>query len=512
MVSRRLGPDAGWALALFALALGLRAALLLAYPFDGLYGQDAFAYYDYAVGPLRAALAAGQPWPPTFWPPGYPLLIVGASLAGGSGPAAGQWVSVLTGAAVPALTYLLARELWAVLWPGEAGRWAQAGPALAGLLAALNPQVWQSSVVVMADAPALAAATLGAWALARYARTGRAAWLIVSSAAVAYAVLTRWAYALMALPVTAVALRQLWVLARGRWRAALAHAAAAAVVAGIILSPLLGALLSPPPAPGEGRAFAGNLQIYSWNPANFFRRTFVTTDGTQTYRLPNGVYYGALPLHPYYFTPLLAVWMLPGLARLWGARRSVAAVGLLAGWPLLVLGFHAGAPWQNFRFGLAALPPLAVLAAAGIAAVAQWRGGRLRWAAAALTVGGLAWLAVGGWQLAHSFIVRKEADLARVAAVEAHAPEGARLLTFQLTPTFAHYSRLDTYELWALTEADLAALLAEPAPTFLLLDVANAETQWAGRAPEVNYHWLRDGPGLDLVAEFDAYQLFRVRP
>jgi len=521
MVTPTVRRDALWALALSVLALVTRALTLLVYSFDGLYGQDPFAYYDYAVGPLRTALASFQPWPPTYWPPGYPLLIVAAGVIAGSAPPVAQWVSLLCGAAVPALTYLLAREVWAALWPGEdTGHWAQTGPLLAGLLAALNPQLWQSSIVVMADAPGLAAATLGAWALARYVRNGRAAWLVVSGGALAYAVLTRWAFALPAIPIALVALARLWALARTQWKAAVGQTLAAALVTGLVLSPLIGSLLSPPPA-DDFRAFAVDLDVYTWNPANALRREFVTADGLLSYRFPNGLYYGLLPLHPYYFTPLLALFLLPGLARLpalarsgWRARRSVLALGLLGVWPLLVLGFHAGAPWQNFRFGLAALPPLAILAAAGVGAAARWRGGRVRWPVAALTVAGLAWMAYGGWQLSRSFILRKDGDLALVAAVEAQTPPNARLLTFGQTLTFKHYSRLDTHELWALTEADLAALLADPAPTYLLLDVANAESQWAGRAPEINYHWLRDGPGLVPLGqsgEQGEYQLFVVK-
>ena len=42
--------------------------------FDGLYGQDPFAYLDYAAA-FKAALAQGQWPPPFFWPIGYPMLI-----------------------------------------------------------------------------------------------------------------------------------------------------------------------------------------------------------------------------------------------------------------------------------------------------------------------------------------------------------------------------------------------------------------------------------------------------
>ena len=68
------------------LLLASVAALCIAGDFDGLYGQDAFAYYDYAIGPLRDSLLALQPLPAFFWPPGYPLFVALASLITGPTP------------------------------------------------------------------------------------------------------------------------------------------------------------------------------------------------------------------------------------------------------------------------------------------------------------------------------------------------------------------------------------------------------------------------------------------
>src|SRR5689334_7853123 len=96
--------------------------------FDGLYGQDAFAYTDYALGPLRTALAAGRLPPPFFWPPGYPIAIA----ATGSG----QLVAVVAGAAVPVLTALLVLASAPV--PGRA---ATATAWLAGGVAAVAGQL-----------------------------------------------------------------------------------------------------------------------------------------------------------------------------------------------------------------------------------------------------------------------------------------------------------------------------------------------------------------------------------
>ena len=243
-----------WPTGLFLLSLLVHAGSLLGQGFDGLYGQDPFAYYGYAVGPLRTALLSFQPWPPFFWPPGYPLLITLGSLLLDATPLIGQWISLLAGSLVTVLTYALAREVVLDLEGNGAdslpltlkvedsrseapGKGRVGGvrfawvPLLAGLVTIFHPQLWQSSIVVMSDTVSLAAGTLGAWALARYTRLDRARWLALSAAALAYAIGTRWAYALVALPCAALGVYLLVSRARGR-TAALARGAAGAALSG----------------------------------------------------------------------------------------------------------------------------------------------------------------------------------------------------------------------------------------------------------------------------------------
>jgi hypothetical protein len=332
--------------------------------------------------------------------------------------------------------------------------------------------------------------------------------LALSAAALAYALATRWAYALEALPCTVYGVYLLVSRARCRPVEIARGAAGAALSGGIVLAALLGpGLLVRGPA---SAAFTGDLEVYSWSPLNFFRRQFTTIDGLLSYRLPNGLYYALSPGHPDYFTPLLAVLLAPGLWLLLRQRRAMPLVLLLA-WPLMILGFHAGAPWQNFRFTLAALPPLAVLAGLGAAQAAAWLGPRRSGLVLALVGAGLVWQVVAGAQLTQQFINRKRADLAAVAGVEALAPANAQLLTFSITGTFDYYSRLDTHDLWGLDTAQVAGLVADGHPTLLLIDVANVEAQWQGHAPAINYHWLRDGPGLDRLGQFQSFTLFQVR-
>ena len=536
MMPRRWFSDSNswlWPAGLFLLSLLVRAGSLLGQGFDGLYGQDPYAYYGYAVGPLRSALLSFQPWPPFFWPPGFPLLITLGSLVLGATPLIGQSISLVAGSAVTALTYALAREVTLDLGVSSAdflapsykvedrrsetkGSGGAGGvrfdwvPLLAGLLTVFHPQLWQSSIVVMSDTLSLAAGTLGAWALARYARLDRARWLALSAAALAYAIGTRWAYALEALPCAMFGIYLLVSRSRRRPVALARGAAGAALSGGAVLGGLLGpGLLARGPV---SAAFTGDLEVYSWNSLNFFRRQFVTADGLLSYRLPNGLYYALSPGHPDYLTPLLAVLLLPGVWLVLRARRALSLVLLLV-WPALILGFHAGAPWQNFRFTLAALPPLAVLVSLGAAQATTWLNPRWRlsWLLPILVGAGVIWQLAAGWQLTQQFIIRKRGELAIVAGVVAAAPANAQLLTFSITGTFDFYSRLDTHELWALDTAQVGGLAADGRPTLLLIDVANVEAQWQGRNPSNNYHWLRDGPGLDVLGQFQGYTLFRVR-
>ncbi len=503
---RRLAAIAG---ILFVGFVGWAVVMLGQMPFDGLYGQDAFAYYDYAVGPLRATLRAGQPVPPFTWPPGYPLLVALVSFGLGTGPLAGQVVSVLAGAAAPVFTLLLAYEVWGRA-RGDCPHGAARAPLAAALLVGCMGQLRQSSVVVMADTLGLAAATLGVWALARYGRVGQVGWLWLAAAGMSLAVLTRWAYALAALPICVYA--GLCLAQTGRrqgWRRAVGDAVVAAVVVVLALWPLWGPVGRFLMGGGGGQSYLVDLEVYVWNPLNALRRQFMTADGLLAYRLPNGVYYALTPLHRFFLTPLLGGLLLPGL---WAVWREGGRAGrwLLLGWWGVVAAFHAGAPWQNFRFVLAFLPPAAITAAVGWGWVRERMPAGWRWLATAWLVAGLAWMSWGGWTLTRSFVERKEADLQTVAWLEGKVPADGQLIAFQLTATIQHYSAMETQELFFMTEADLARWAGAGRPSYLFIDAANVARQWRERSPGRNYEWLRDNAGLVVVGERGEYTLFRV--
>jgi len=360
--------------------------------------------------------------------------------------------------------------------------------------------------VVMADTLGLALATAGAWAFVRYRRTGKARWLAISAAAFAGAIITRWIYGLVALPF---ALWSLVLLAGRPRRVALRHGAGAAAAAAVILGPVMlpaaAGLIA-----GGNLPFAGDLQVYSWSPVNAFRRVFVTGDGELSYSLPNGLYYAIAPAFWWFWGPPLAVLVLPGLRAVL-RRGAMPSAYLLVAWVAIVYAFHAGAPWQNPRFALAYLPPLAILAALGFAQLQAAAHQQIRRAATIVLVGGLALAAAGSVVLTNEFIERKQNDVATVRWTERLAPANARLLTFGLTATFQQYGRLETLDLSELGSAKMAALLSDGRPIVVLLDVPGIERQWTGLPPWVNYRSLRDGPGLVPIGVRGGVTLFVVR-
>jgi 4-amino-4-deoxy-L-arabinose transferase-like glycosyltransferase len=470
------------------------------------------------AGPSAGRRESGQP--PGMYdgaPPGHHEL--GQPMAAQAGPSAGrrefgQPSAAQAGPSAGHREPVQPHGVHAVASARHHGlRWRGFLPLAAGLLAASTGQLWQSSIVVMADTSGLAGAALGMWALARYGRRGGARWLLLAAAALAFAMLSRWIYGLLALPAAAYVL---WILTAGPdrgWKRAGLHAAGALAVALLVLSPML-ASAAPRLAGGQQAAtgFAGSFDVYRWNPANALRREFMTTDGRLSYRLPNGLYYALSPAHRYYFTPLMAVCILPGLAALRRHPRRPAAWLLAAGWAAVVFVFHAGAAWQNFRFTLAYLPPMAILAAIGLDAVT------LRWparphprlAAVVLAVGLLA-MAAGGTHLTRGYITRKHDDLQIVRAVETQLPSGARLLAFGLTSTLRHYSPgLDVLELYDFPPQALPNALQGPTHVYLLANVASLETQWHDEPLGASYRLLRDRYGLQVLDSPMPYTLFRV--
>jgi 4-amino-4-deoxy-L-arabinose transferase-like glycosyltransferase len=471
--------------ALFLVALAIRLAAISHWQFDGLYGQDAFAYFDQAV----AISTTGTPPLNFFWPDGYPLLSAFSMMIIGRTALAGQLVSVLCGAALAPLACLLARELFPQAHP-------RAG-LIAGLIVAVAGQAILSSIVIMADILALFWATLSAWLLVSAWRRSRSGWwLIGAGLTLAMAIITRWLFVVL---VPAFGLYALYQIQRHhRWWRLIALPIISGAL--IVLPQVLLSLNRP-----EGLVHSWLL---GWNPVNAVRRQFDNVDGHFEYKLSTGVFYTEPAGHPAYLFPLLGLAALWGIYRLWG-NRDWGALILLIGWGGAVYLFLAGIPYQNFRFGLTLYTPIVLLAGLGTSDL--WDRVRVRWIVPAMTALSLIGMLLWAYPMLNDFLTQQNQTKAIVYQVAQSLPPDATLVTFGLTLTAQHYTHLDVIELFNQTADSLDALTRDRSQTFLLIDVANIDQQWRGREPDVNVRWLHDHTTLIPITSYQSYTLFQVR-
>ena len=472
--------------------------------FSGLFGQDPYAYFDYAVGPMRAALQGLQPLHSFYWPLGYPALVAIVSLAAGGTHIAAQAVNVVAGLLSVLLTYAVGQE--ALRRTGIEAHVARRACMVGAVAFGTGGYLVESGVVAMADAVALCAALLSAWALFRALRSGGKAesmWIALSGVALGYSVITRWGQAWL-LPV--------WLLAaiptsrevgqRIRLVTTLLLACALAVVPQLALAALV------PRGSVRPHAFMGDFggAGAAWQPVHLLQRAFVNTDGSFHYALPNLVYYLTGPFRTMYLTPLLAPPIIFALMQM-GRRRQWALTFLLV-WPALLLVADAGLPWQDPRFILMAIPPLAILAGLGMAEA--WE----QWPAWHTVLGGVAILSLlavlaGGVRGADTMIAAHASDERAAAWAAAELPPHAHLLSFGLTATLIH-SGIPAEELADLGPARLHALETAYPRLYLLVSVPVIQGQAARLPAGEDFAALSHAPGLSRIGARDGYTLFRV--
>lgn len=491
-------------LILFGLALLPRLGWIAAYGFDGLYGQDAYAYYEYA----RAEFDAWREWrapPPFWWPLGYPTLINFAFALTGATIFSAQWITVLCGALVAPSAYLLTKEAA----PRE---YANLAAWLAGAIVAVGAQLAQSSVVIMADAPALLWTTLAAWLLLRYRRMPRAKGCsvgtsLLASLAVGMAIWTRWQNLIFG-GVWFAALA--WAEYRSgveKWQGTKRMALAAGLGALVLLPQIVYQIMF-------GAALAGQSWLEGWSPANFFARTFDTVDGHFDYALPVAVFYAQVFFHPAYLAFPLTPFFMVGVGtfrqnvptpRATG-RVDLTPVILLLGWCATMYLFLAGIPYENFRFGLGFFVPVAVLA--GIGAAYAWHAQRERiWrgALALIMLASLTLMLAWHPRVLRPILDLKRRELEQVAWLQSQIPAQSLLYTMGVDGAVRVYSSLRVENIWNKSAAEILHT-----PAYLFIDVENLETQWRGRAPEQLYRQLRAAGVLRKVGESQGWTLFGI--
>ncbi|HEY8686377.1 MAG TPA: hypothetical protein VIO57_12290 [Chloroflexota bacterium] len=489
--------------------------VIVVWKFNGLYGQDPFAYYDFGVGPLRHSLLDGAPLSAMFWPLGYPILITLTSFVVGPVTGAAQMVNVLAGGATVCFTYLLGRDL--LLQAGASPHLSRRAGVLGALLLGVTGRMIESNVLIMADSVALATATLSAWALVRWCadrgeRGPHIGWLALAATALAWSVITRWGQALL-LGAWLVATLPM-ILSRRRHMVRWRDVGWAILPAILILGVQLWLVFTVRSDPNVSvLPFAGDLVHVNgagigWSLAHLFQHRFVNGDGVQQYPWPNALYYAGGAFLLQYLTPIFLPAVILGV--IVAAVSYPRSLPLLLSWPAILLVFDAGLAQQNPRYILAALPPVALLAGLGSAVV--WERLRTPWRPLGILVMGAALVAVAaiGLRGVGTLNAERNSDLQVATWTAAREPVGAATLTFGLTLTLQHSTHLHVLDLSVLSKSQLQRLAARHAPLYLLVQENAMNGQFAARPPGINYRQLKAAPGLIRLGELHGYTLARV--
>ncbi|HST04814.1 MAG TPA: phospholipid carrier-dependent glycosyltransferase [Chloroflexia bacterium] len=539
--------------------------LLKRYPYDGLYGQDSYAYYYQA----RALLDEFTGKPPQawalfstdqlyHWPIGYHIhLILGQIITGGVD--GGRAITIITAVGAAVVLYLLVGELF-----HTASRFVRVLAGLvAGMALPLVATFTRMGLSVMADVPALFWGLLAIFLCLRSwsqsvpgesdgggaQTTGkrRVASALIGGLALGIAVLIRYASAFFIIPVVIYlafrffgsrsampAKTRLYV--RLRYPVLFVSGFALGILPQILYLITHTHLLSN----GELPAAYGDW-INGWSPANLFASTVTNSDGTATFPQPMIAFYLLQPLYDsdqgflsgYYIPALLSGIASTVQRRLWPVLATLVA------WWLVPALFYSGTTYQAHRFALTYLPVLLIFTGIGAATVVEHcmqalrriseRSTALRlpirpiisvFASAIVLLGLAAGVykaqgSVRGWMQIHeSFKVDEQLVLALTRqAAGAYPPDSPpKLVAFGMTEALFHYTQWPTIELFNSDDAVLSSFLRAPGAHILVLPVDAISAQWAGTPLAGRWSWLQQTYNLVPEGSAATYTVFKIEP
>jgi len=534
-----------WLIALGSFVLNLLTAWLN--HFDGLYGQDAYAYFAHAVELYQhGSMFHHWQWEAEprllFWPLGYPALVALFFAFTGVSAQAAQLVSIVAQAVTAGLTAALVSRMYpysnsksflsSETSQAQALILQKSASLFAGGAVALSPLGRQAGLTIMADALTLTLTTLALWLVVEGRIRQNGLWLAGAGLALAAAASTRYA-ALTVLP--ALLICWLWPTRRdepnnssmqrdgeGKSPAALtigflAHLSRPAALIAFGLGLGLAALPQTIINLAWPKPFWGHQWLTGWSPLNFGRTVFDTPDGHAVYPTSPLVFYGLEPLlNLRFLTPFIIPLVLAGLVVLWQGRRGWQSWTVLASWlvPVLLLG---GVPYENERFSLSFLPPLAIIAGLGLGQIYRWVGHYFRFksflaASLIITLLGLAGLGWAGQKHLEGFAAFKQGQLGVVETVERKLPAEATLLSFGISLTYDHYYPLrPVFDLSALDEAAVAQIIAEKPVVYLLVEPAVLEQQFKATPIGNSYQAARKFALEPTVWQSGKYRLWQLR-
>jgi hypothetical protein len=99
---------------------------------------------------------------------------------------------------------------------------------------------------------------------------------------------------------------------------------------------------------------------------------------------------------------------------------------------------------------------------------------------------------------------------AEIQYLQSQVPASSTVVTFGLSISVAHYTQLAVVDLFEQSPQSLRPTVCGNPSVYLYVDRRSIESQWTGRTPELNFHWLEQEVGLRQIGMKNAWILYRV--
>lgn len=485
-------------IALFIIAFAVRVFYLAYFNFDGLYGQDAYAYLEYSNGFYNSIINFKIPQN-YYWPIGFYLFSTLFSfIAAGKTALASLLVSLNAGALTAGFMYLLS-----IQWLGRyyTGDTAKKYSIVSGLLICFAGITVKQSDVIMSDSLALMFLTLSALYAVRYIYNLKRSYIIYSFSALAFAAMTRYAGMIFIVPVI-VLLTAAIIKSKNKSIIVKDVLIAAAVGILIFLPQLLYIINGGIPY----LQFSGNTPTWaaSWSPVNIFRSEFFTFDGTQNYRFINGLFYLTPSFHPM-FLSLFGFAFISGLFKILKKQAGVISIFLLS-WIAVYVLYFAGNPYQSIRYTLSFFPPLVLIAVYGLAGLKL----RDSYKTIFISAGIIVLFAYSLYDFS-KFAERKNKEKECIEWIQNHVRPGSNLFTFEITGAVNYYTGHNAKEFFYYNYSDIKkAADTTNVSTYFLLPVNRIETQWEGLPVKKSFDSLKTGLNPVSIGKVNDYEGFLI--
>jgi len=468
-------------------ALLIRFGIVWETGFDGLYGQDAYYYFEQGRGIALSLEHRGQD------SIGYPALLALMITAFGVRPEIAQLVGLTMGSLTPVLVSLLGWVLTKRL----------AVALISGLLVGLLPYHIRSSIVIMSDVPALFWLTGGVLCGIRYLQHPTWKCGLASVVLFTLATITRYISALAFLPVLAYA------VVSGRrppWR----H---------IVAGSAVGLLIALPELQHMELHIPSLFIAQAWHPLNALRSEFVTPDGLLSYPWPVALM-DIRTLGGWSF--LNPIWAACSLIGLWVLRKDPPLLAFTGIWLLGLFGFLAGLPLVNPRYLMPLTVPLSLCCAVGLVFVHDHidrKATAIRVGVGVTLLAGLLGLTMGSSRTIGEVIDRKACEMEAVAWIEHNIPvEGSLIIAFDMAHAAQRYTHHRVVHLHEIDADTLAVPTGDTPGLYLIWNEAHAG-RIAKRHPGTddviprfagNYSWLRDRMRHTTLANICDWEVIKL--